>query len=117
MIHEDHSGVSGENRASHFLRAKGFTILRRNYRFGQIGEIDIIARKGDLIIFVEVKNRSGNLYGGPLYSISARKKRTLRLIANQFILTEGRPLRHLTFRFDLIALQAGSIQWIRDIIR
>ncbi len=66
-------GAGGEDRAASFLESRGFEIIERNYRFGRAGEIDLIARRGDLLVFVEVKSRNTPVYGGPLYAINARK--------------------------------------------
>jgi len=77
-------GTAGEDMAARYLEERGFAILERNFRLGRQGEIDIIARKKNLVIFVEVKRRRTGIYGGPLYSISASKKKKLRLIATGF---------------------------------
>ena len=59
------AGKAGEDDAARFLIQKGFTILERNFRNGKYGEIDIIARKDNVIVFAEVKNRStGCLWRG-----------------------------------------------------
>ena len=68
-------GNKGEEIASSFLVEKGFELLKRNYRIYRVGEIDIIAKKENLIIFVEVKTRNINHFGGALYSITQRKKK------------------------------------------
>ena len=67
-------GKCGEDLASAFLQNKGYKIIERNFRFGRNGEIDIIAKKDDLVLFVEVKNRSSEKFGGALYSINSKKK-------------------------------------------
>lgn len=111
-------GTGGEDRAASFLESRGFEIIERNYRFGRAGEIDLIARRDDLLIFVEVKSRNTPVYGGPLYAINARKKRTLRLVATHFLST--RPslnAENLIFRFDMIAVYESSVEWIEDILR
>ncbi len=111
-------GNSGEDTAASFFTSKGFEIIKRNYRFGKIGEIDIIVRKGDLIIFAEVKSRNSGEYGGAYYSITERKKRTLKKVAGQF-LRENPFLfsRDITYRYDMIAVDNGKAEWIEDIFR
>ncbi|HTA77617.1 MAG TPA: YraN family protein, partial [bacterium] len=52
-------GQKAENRAAAYLRLKGYSVLERNYRVPQ-GEIDLVARKGDILVFVEVKARKNN---------------------------------------------------------
>lgn len=66
----------GEDLAAKFLQNKGYKIIERNFRKGY-GEIDIVAIQGPTLVFVEVKTRTGNLYGTPLEQISYFKLRTL----------------------------------------
>jgi putative endonuclease len=111
-------GRRGEELAFSFLLDKGFDILQKNYRYKKMGEIDLIARKDNLIIFVEVKSRKTDRYGGALYSINNRKKNTLKKIATQFLIEN--PLfytKDLTCRFDLISIDNEKIDWIEDIAR
>ena len=111
-------GAGGEELAASFLEGRGFEILERNYRFGRAGEIDLIARRGNLVVFVEVKSRNTQVYGGPLYAINRRKKETLRLVASHFL--ARRPelnSRDITFRFDMIAVSGVSVEVIEDILR
>lgn len=111
-------GNSGEERASDFLRDSGFTIIERNFHFGKNGEIDIIARKENLTVFVEVKSRDTQKFGGALYSINEKKKRTLRFTANGYLSTHKEiNSKNSLFRFDLIAIEEGNIKWVKDIIR
>lgn len=111
-------GAGGEEAAAAFLSDKQFTVIERNYRFGKYGEIDIIALREHLIIFVEVKNRSSERFGGALYSISTKKKQSLRTTARAFL--QSHPEYNdpaYTFRFDLVAVSGGSIDWVEDIVR
>ena len=111
-------GNAGEETASYFLVEKGFSIIARNFRYGRYGELDIIAVRDSLLVFVEVKARSGNAYGGGEYAISGRKMKTLRTVARHFLIQY--PLydtTEFTCRFDLITINEGDIQWIQDIVR
>lgn len=111
-------GRWGEDRAAEYLQEQGFEILCRNYRNGRYGEIDIIAAKGPLLVFAEVKTRSCEYYGGPLYSISGRKKATLRRCAMRFLMENGKyNNRDILCRFDLLYHEGGEFFWIEDIIR
>ncbi|MCP4130297.1 MAG: YraN family protein [bacterium] len=117
-MHNKELGDSGEDEAVQFLEQKGFEIVERNFRYQRSGEIDIIARKDSLLIFVEVKYRATPIFGGALYSVSSKKKRTLRFIANRFL--EANPLlntKHMIYRFDMIAFENNEIKWIEDIVR
>lgn len=111
-------GNSGEKQASEFFLNKDFTIVERNFRFGKKGEIDLIVFKDNLLIFVEVKKRSNENFGGPLYSITPKKKSTMRSVAKYFLLKNSSyDNKSITVRFDLIAIEDDEILWIDDIIR
>ncbi|HQO41107.1 MAG TPA: YraN family protein [Spirochaetota bacterium] len=111
-------GREGEDTACAFLEEKGFDILERNYRAGKIGELDIIAQRGDLVVIAEVKSRRTAAFGGGIYSITQNKKRTLRRCADHFLVNN--PLlysKQITFRFDLILVENNSVEWVEDIVR
>ncbi len=111
-------GAEGEVRAALFLEENGFSIIERNYHAGKTGEIDIIALKSDLVVFAEVKSRSGDAYGGGIYSINEAKKRHLKTAAKVFLVSH--PLyntKEFTFRFDLLLVSGDKIEWIDDIVR
>lgn len=111
-------GNAGEEKAVAFLEDEGFTVLKRNFRFGKRGEIDIIALKENLLIFVEVKLRRGKTYGGALYSISKSKIKRLKRVAEYFLDSNREYLaREIICRFDLIALENDEMLWHRDIFR
>jgi putative endonuclease len=111
-------GSEGERMAAEFLAGQGFEILERNYRAGRLGEIDLIAKKGEILIFVEVKRRRGAIYGGPLYSISTRKKKAIRSAASQYLAAHPQHhSREVLCRFDMISYENGVLRWIEDIFR
>jgi len=94
-------GRWGEEQAARFLERRGWSILARNYRFGR-REVDLVARKGDLLAFVEVKTRSGTGFGAPQESITALKRREVEAVAAHFVYRHG--LQSLTVRFDAVAI-------------
>lgn len=106
-------GKSGEDRAVNFLRQKGFSIIRTNYRTPD-GEIDIIAQDGDTIVFIEVKSRRSLSYGDPETAVDSIKKNQIKKIAKQFI--SHYQLFDRDCRFDIVALyyegQAVQIKYI-----
>ena len=111
-------GASGENRAAAFLVEREFNIIGRNFRWGKTGEIDIIARKESLLIFVEVKSRLSEKFGGALYSISGKKKKSLKTAAKAFLsLNPEYDRPEYTCRFDLISIEDDAIQWVEDMFR
>lgn len=78
-------GSSGEELAVKFLRKNGYLILATNFR-SKIGEIDIIAKENDQIVFIEVKTRSSNGYGSPSEAITRKKIKSLILAAEYYLL-------------------------------
>lgn len=94
-------GNRGERAACQFLRRQGYQILSRNCR-SQWGEIDIIARDGDWIVFVEVKTRSSQNTGHPAEAVHQRKQRQLTKLALAW-LKRRRLLNHRA-RFDVVAI-------------
>ncbi len=102
-------GKIGEEIAVKFLTKKGFKILRRNYRYGK-GEIDIIAMDGDKLIFVEVKTRISDRFGTPEDSVTIKKRKQLRKIADAFLQTNE--VEFSECRFDVIGiiLKRGKLE-------
>jgi len=107
-------GAAAEALAAQFLQARGIRIVARNYRC-RGGEIDIIAREGPTLVFVEVRLRRGNAFGGAAASITAAKRRRLSFAARHYL---GRLGREPPCRFDAIlldSLASERIEWLRDI--
>lgn len=99
-------GKQAEQLAGEFLRAQGFVIEATNVRF-PVGEIDIVAREGQALCFIEVRSTSSSQWGGPLASITDRKRRHL-IRAAKWHLTRCRRPPHET-RFDVVA-----VTWHQD---
>ena len=94
-------GTLGELVACRELRRRGYAILARGFRTRH-GEIDIVARDGDVLVFVEVKARAGRRYGTPLEAVTARKQRRVAAMARSYLARAGwgeRPCR-----FDVVAV-------------
>ncbi len=94
-------GARGEAIAEAYLRGKGFTILEKNYR-GRTGEIDIVARDGDSIVFVEVKARRNLAYGVPQLAVTPFKQRQISRTALTWLAHRKKP--NAIARFDVIAI-------------
>lgn len=92
-------GNCGEDAAVKFLKKNGYSILERNFNI-RGGEIDIIAQKGDYVVFVEVKTRSTDDYGGGLNAITYAKQQHLIKTAQTYLLTRG----ECSARFDVIVV-------------
>jgi len=102
-------GDAGEERAARFLEAQGMAIVARNYRT-RLGEIDLIARDGDVLVFVEVRLRAGEGFGGAAASIGPAKQRRLAAAAGAYLARLGRAPR---CRFDVVTLEGGEPAWLR----
>ena len=100
MKNRQESGREGEERAVGFLQKKGYEILQRNVRYKR-GEIDIIARDGDTVVFVEVKSRSSSGFGVPEEAVDRRKQRQLCRLALLYLQKKGW-LHRVDCRFDVI---------------
>lgn len=108
-------GQQGEQLAADHLAGLGYRIVTRNYRC-PFGEVDIIAREGAVLVFVEVKSRRSACYGEPQQAVDRRKQKKLAQIAQHY-LTEHH-LANQPARFDVVAVRVapgGSrVELIRD---
>lgn len=104
-------GLEAEEMAFDYLRRQGMTAVERNYRC-RFGEIDLIMREGQTLVFVEVRMRASNAFGGAEESIDARKQRKLLAAARHYMAAQG---TIPDCRFDAVLLNGDSdIQWIRN---
>lgn len=93
------AGDYGENVAKGYLEAKGYAILTQNFRaFG--GEVDIVAKDGDYIVFIEVKYRKQLAYGRPVAAVTESKRRKIVAAAYGYLAQNGRGDEYC--RFDII---------------
>jgi putative endonuclease len=100
-------GEQGEDVACRELQRRGYAILARRFRT-RYGEIDIVAREGPTLVFVEVKTRSSPAFGSPAEAVTPRKQAKISLMAAEFL------LRHwagpIPCRFDVVAVGAAEGQ-------
>lgn len=94
-------GCSGEDAACAELRRRGYSILARRYRT-RAGEIDIVARDGRTLVFVEVKTRSGPAFGSGLEAVTPRKQAQVRKMAVDYLWRLG--LSEVPCRFEVAAV-------------
>jgi putative endonuclease len=99
-------GDAAEERACRHLDRSGFTIVERNYRT-RGGEIDIVARKGDLLVFVEVRSREVPGLGTPEASVTPAKRRRIVAAARRY-LSDVPPSSWREARFDVIAIDGSG---------
>ncbi len=94
-------GKRGEDIAADYLKRKGYTIIEKNIK-KRHGDIDIVARKEKTLVFVEVKTRTSNDYGGPVEAITPWKLRSL--IRSVQYYQEVRNLSEVSMRIDLVSV-------------
>jgi len=100
-------GARGEQAALDLYRRRGFTLVARNWRCS-IGEVDLVLRRRDLLVFCEVKTRSGSRHGGGFEAVDARKRRKLRALAEVFLLTHGAGASSVRFDVASVAVLGGA---------
>jgi putative endonuclease len=99
-------GKTGEDLACRELCRQGYAILARRYRT-RYGEIDIVARDGSTIVFVEVKARTDDRYGNPLEAITLHKQARITAMAQDYVVRRG--LMGAPCRFDVVAVTFGDL--------
>jgi putative endonuclease len=118
VLAKDALGKRGEDLAARHLVGAGFTIVTRNWRC-EVGEIDIVAREGDTLVFVEVKTRTSTTYGSPAEAITPRKVDKLKELALTWV--REHPDGGRAIRFDVIGvlipkLGHPQLQHLRGVI-
>jgi len=107
-------GAQAEALAARRLQQAGWSIVARNFRC-RLGELDLVARRGALLIIAEVRLRTGTRFGGPAASITAAKRARIVRAAGYLLLCRPE-LARCRLRFDALLLRsrAGEIEWIED---
>lgn len=108
------TGKQGEDLAVNYLTQNGFTILHRNWRHRYV-EIDIIAYKGKVVHFIEVKTRTGTAFGRPEEAVSKKKMEQMKLGAEEY---QYRHPEWKYVRFDVLAINIfnnGNVEyWLNE---
>jgi putative endonuclease len=94
-------GMEGESLAAQFLEAKGYTILEKNYRFDR-GEIDLVAKDGQELVFIEVKARRSREFGAPEESVTPAKESQLKKVAEGYLYEHS--IENQSCRFDVVTI-------------
>ena len=105
-------GAAAEARALTFLQQQGLTLVEQNFSC-RWGEIDLILRDQETLVFVEVRQRSSARFGGAAASVSAGKQAKLWRTAEVYL---QRIRRIPVCRFDLIAIDGDQLEWMRHIL-
>jgi putative endonuclease len=98
-------GKRGELEAVRYLQRQGYRIVERNVRLGR-GEIDLVAYDGKVLVFIEVKARRTEQFGGALWAVDTRKRAQLSHLALQYL--TRRRLHDCICRFDVVLIQGRT---------
>ncbi|HET8712194.1 MAG TPA: YraN family protein [Gemmatimonadales bacterium] len=107
-------GIHSEEQAMRFLQSQGWEIVAHRFRAGRI-ELDVVARRGRLVSFIEVKARRGAAFGSPLEAVTARKRREIVKAARVWMDRYGQPGD--VYRFDCIAITGSELEHLEDAFR
>jgi putative endonuclease len=107
-------GKTGEDLACRELERRGYAILARRYRL-RMGEIDIVARDGETIVFVEVKAREGRAFGGAAEAVTATKRRRIVALASHYLTRHH--LSNRPCRFDVVSIQMEAEQPVIEVVQ
>lgn len=107
-------GVAGEEQAIRYLQSRGWTVVAHRFRAGR-AEIDLIARRGQVVAFIEVKSRRGSGFGSPLEAVTGPKRRELVKAARAWVGRCGQASD--IYRFDCIALWNNELEHLEDAFR
>ena len=106
-------GRYGEDLACKYLQAKGYKILKRNFRCRRFGEIDIVASKAEVLSFIEVKTRASLRYGMPAEAVTLAKQRKIYRVAQYYLQCEGLTSRIPMLSFDVFEIIVEGAAGVR----
>ena len=108
-------GAQGEDRAAKYLSAHGYRIIEKNWRC-RLGEIDLVVKEADTLVFCEVKTRSNQSFGHPLEAITASKIEKLRRLGEAYMQAAAKT--DVALRFDVISIiengENSRLEHIKD---
>jgi putative endonuclease len=106
------AGDAAEDRALAHLLGHGLKLVSRNYRTPHRGggEIDLVMRDGDTLVFVEVRKRTSRSFGGAAASVGGVKQRRIIFAARHFLMRLREPP---PCRFDVVTVEAGRVDWLK----
>ena len=102
-------GIWGEKEAAKFLKKRKYKIIEQNYRC-KLGEVDIIAKQGAYLVFVEVKTRASSRYDLPMEAVDEQKQRKLMMLALYYQKCKG--LLDMPIRFDVVQILGEEVTLI-----
>jgi putative endonuclease len=108
------TGENAESAAARFLVRRGYRLVEKNFR-SRYGEIDLVMLDRQCLVFVEVRYRRNDAYGGALQSVSAAKQAKLRRTAESYLQRAGLP-EFEECRFDVVAVSGSSPDYNFDLV-
>lgn len=111
MTNNRETGSRYEERAREFLESQGFTILEKNFRT-RLGEIDLIGKEEEYLVFIEVKHRKNTSYGLPEEAVNFKKQRTICRVSDVYRMKHR--LGEVPMRFDVVADLNGKMELFRN---
>lgn len=107
-------GARAEALAADALRLRGYQVLEQRFRYAR-SDVDLVARRGAVIVFVEVKSRADDRYGAAAEAVTARKQANLVRAASVWLTRHARAWDAV--RFDVITISGGKLEWLEDAFR
>ena len=107
-------GARAEALAADAMRVQGYQVLEQRFRYGH-SDVDLVARRGAVVVFVEVKARADEAHGAASEAVTARKQANLVRAASVWLTRHGRPWNSI--RFDVITVTNGKLEWLQDAFR
>jgi uncharacterized protein (TIGR00252 family) len=108
------AGARAESLAADALRVQGYQVLEQRFRYRH-SDVDLVARRGAVVVFVEVKSRSDDRFGTPAEAVTARKQANLVRAASVWLSRHARAWDAV--RFDVITVSDGKVEWLQDAFR
>jgi putative endonuclease len=103
-------GVQGEQLAVEYLENKNYKIIDRNVNYPNVGEIDIIAMDGQILVFVEVRTRADNAFGHPLETLNKAKQNKIVKSSKRYLMQNK--IKASSYRYDVIAILNKNVEHI-----
>jgi len=103
-------GISGEEAVAAWYQEQGYRVVDRNWRC-RAGELDLVARRGGLVVFCEVKTRTSDAFGLPAEAVTRQKQQRIRVLAARWLEESTSPASEI--RFDVASVLADQIEVIQ----
>jgi len=107
-------GAAAESVAADALRGAGYQVLEQRFRYGH-SDVDLVARRGAVVVFIEVKSRADERFGAASEAVTVRKQANLVRAASVWLTRSGRAWNSI--RFDVITVTDGRLEWLQDAFR